>query len=148
MANSKYGMQSFTADVNGVHYSFEAWTTDTKNGFCHTVRTYIDYSRFGTDTKVSYLNRTWESFQYETCLHRAIDKCPKKDMQKLTDILIYRKREEEHEKAENFVAKFEKTINKLTPENRQKLADSVGIIETEEQAQAIMKIASMMALMQ
>lgn len=148
MAIEKYGFDSFTTDVNGVHYEFKAWTASTRSGFCHTIRIFRDYSPFGSDTKVSYLNRTWESFKYETCLNKAINKCPKDDRKQLTDILIYHKRAEEHEKAEKFVAKFESTINQLTPENRQRLANSVGIIETEEQAHAVMGIASLMALMQ
>lgn len=47
----------------------ECYSTNTKNGFCHTAKVYGQ-----TDTKVSYLNRTWESFTFETVLKCAIDK--------------------------------------------------------------------------
>lgn len=56
---------------------FACYTTNTKNGFCHTVKT-LNNSIFGdkliTDTKNSYFNRTWERFDYESTLIRACKK--------------------------------------------------------------------------
>lgn len=81
MATKHYNCEYFSYDgLNGFTVSFEAYTTYTRHGFCHTVRTfYRDGDNWVdlTDTKVSYLNRTWEAFRYESALKSAIKKLPK-----------------------------------------------------------------------
>lgn len=100
MATKRRNQQRIDAVVNGREYEFVAYTTSTRCGFCHTVQTWCDYRNIATDTKQSYINRTWERFKYETALSSAIRKCPKEDQQGLRDILIERKAQVEHEKAE------------------------------------------------
>lgn len=148
MATKRYSQVSFNAEVNGRVYNFDAYTTRTRNGFCHTIQTWCDYRSIASDTKVSYYNRTWESFEYESALRRAIEKCPKADQQELKDILIYRKKREEHEKAERFVKAFEQTWSKVSDENKERIRNAVGTIDTEEQAQAVMGVAKLAVLMQ
>lgn len=146
MATKWYDKQTFSANVNGIVYNFYAHTTDTRNGFCHTIQTYRDLSYYGTDTKVSYYNRTWESFTYETALKRAIEKCPKTDQKALTDILIHKKVQEEHEKCDAFLKKFEGEYNKLSPKNKEILKNS-PTIQSEEQARGVLGVMTMMNIL-
>lgn len=44
----------------------------TRNGFKHTATLLIN-GRENTSTKVCYLNRTWESFTYETVIKRLLE---------------------------------------------------------------------------
>lgn len=49
----------------------------TRNGFNHECTLYALYGQngVGIDTvKVNYINRTWERFEFETCLKKLIDK--------------------------------------------------------------------------
>lgn len=64
----RYDFKNFNV---GGENGFEAtcYTTDTRNGFCHTC--VVDGL---TDTKISYFNRTWETYDYETVLRVAIKK--------------------------------------------------------------------------
>ena len=139
---TRRNQQTFCATVNGREYQFEAYTTSTRCGFCHTIQTWCDYRNITTDTKKSYYKRTWERFDYETVLRRAIEKCPKADQKGLTEILIERKAQSEREAAERFVAKFEKTWNSLSDKAKESISSAVGSIETKEQADRVMAIAS------
>lgn len=66
----RYSIMFFSVkNANGDGFDCECWSTNTRNGFCHTCHI------VGlTDTKLSYFNRTWESFEYETVLINAIEK--------------------------------------------------------------------------
>lgn len=148
MATKRYNQQRFAATVNGNEYEFMAWTTSTRCGFCHTVEIWCGYRTIGTRTKCSYYNRTWERFDYETALKSAIKKCPKADQPKLYEIIIERKAQDEHERSEKFLKSFEAMHNSLTDENKKRLAETVGEIRTEGDAQAAMMLGTLMAVMQ
>lgn len=53
----------------------------TRNGFKHTV-TYLRDGNEVADAKVNYLNRTWESYEYETAIHKLLDKMELPDAKK------------------------------------------------------------------
>lgn len=142
MATKKYNQETFHASVNGREYSFYCHTTNTRCGFCHTICT-LAGDVWLRDTKVSYYNRTWERFRYESALRRAIEKCAKADQQGLVDIIIDKKAQDEHEKAEAFVSAFKGEYDKLSDKNKEILANSPHI-ETEEQAQGVMNAMRMM----
>lgn len=148
MSVKHYNTQDFNASVNGTDYNFSAYTTNTRNGFCHTIVTRINGYRQDGTTKVSYINRTWERFDYETALKGAIKKCAKADREQLTAILIDKTAKAEEERCNAFIEGFKAIHDKLTDENKERLANVVGTIETEEQAQAAKGIAAMMAIMQ
>lgn len=143
--------QTFTAEVNGREYTFNAYTTSTRNGFCHTIKAYY-WSECGyydfTDTKVSYYNRTWERFEYESALSRAIEKCPKADQKDLRDILIERKAQAKHEECAKFMAAFESAYKGLNKQSKETLANCVGNIETEAQAHAALGLAQVLNILQ
>lgn len=135
----------FSCKVNGKEYSFKCYTTSTRCGFCHTVRS-LDYDV--RDTKVSYYNRTWERFDYETALKGMIRKFPKDWQDTMWAQLIERKAAEEHEKAEAFFGAFSALHSSLSDENKKRLADADIHIETEAQAHAVMGVMGLMALAQ
>lgn len=138
----RYDKQTFSANVGGVEYNFYCHTTNTRCGFCHTVCTQVDGS-YLRDTKVSYLNRTWESFTYETALKRAIEKCPKVHQQALRDIIIDKKAQDEHEKAEAFVDAFKSEYDKLSDKNKEILKNSPHIT-SEGQAKSVLGLMKIM----
>ena len=143
----QYNVQYFTAKVNGKEIEFRCYTTNTRCGFCHTAH-YVGWDYSLTDTKASYYNRTWERFDYESVLKRAIDKLPTDVRQQVYDQLIERKAAEEHEKAEAFIKSFEASYNALSTENKERLANSGIEVHTEGQAKAVAGLVGLMNLMQ
>lgn len=141
MATKRYGQQEFTAEVNGKVYTFHCWTTNTRSGFCHSCANYGGL--FDTVTKIGYLNRSWESFRYESVLARSIDKCPKGMQKELRKQLIDKTAKEEREKAEAFVSAFQAEHEKLSDRNKEILANS-PTIETQEQAEGVLGVMRMM----
>lgn len=139
----KYNEQNFSAKMSdGTEFHFYAYTTDTRNGFCHTV---VNCCFDVTNTKVSYINRTWESFDYETALKNAIEKCDKKYRKELTEILIERKKHEEHEKCEAFLKDFSSTYEKLSDKNKELLKNHE--VNSKEQANATLAMMKIMNIL-
>ena len=142
MATRIYSQKLFTATINGTDYTFGCHTTDTRNGFCHTC---YDYTHDKT-SKVSYYNRTWERFTYETVLRRAIEKCPKRLQQELTDQLIEGKAKAEHERCEAMVGRFKELHAGLTDKQKQLLAEQPPM-QSEKDVQFTMGVMGAMNLL-
>lgn len=147
MAVKQYDTRYFTAKVNGNEIKFRCYTTDTKSGFCHTAH-YVGWDYGLTDTKASYYNRTWERFEYESVLKKAIDKLPKDIRQTVYDQIINGKAAEEEKQAEDMFNRFKSLYDGLNDENKERLANSGIEIHTEEQARSIMGLMGLMTLMQ
>jgi hypothetical protein len=60
-----------TSKGNVYEFINESWSTSRSWG--HKTRLYIN-NNYVDDNKVSYLNRTWESYQYQSCMQDLIDK--------------------------------------------------------------------------
>jgi hypothetical protein len=142
-----YNTKYFTAKVNGEEIEFVCYTTYTRAGFCHTAH-YMGWVYDINDTKQTYYNRTWERFDYETVLKRAITKLPKHLQESVYAQIIEGKAAEEHEKAEAMVKSFEALHSSLSDENKDRLANSGIEIHSEEDAHAVMGLMSLMSLMQ
>lgn len=63
-------MSKFT--VNNREFEFLCHAVRTRNGFAHVCRLYIDGVRF-TEAKINYLNRTWERYEFQSVMRRAVD---------------------------------------------------------------------------
>ena len=146
MASKQYDIQYFTAKVNGEEIEFRCYTTDTRSGFCHTAHL-MGWKYEITDTKASYYNRTWERFEYESVLKRAIEKLPNDIQQAVYDQIIDHKAAEEEQKAEDMVKSFEALHSALSNEDKERLANSGIEIHSESDAKAVMGLMALMNLM-
>ena len=147
MAVKQYDVRYFSAKVNGKEIEFRCYTTNTRCGFCHTAH-YVGWDYDLTDTKASYYNRTWERFEYESVLKRAIDKLPTDVRQQVYGQIIEGKAAEEEKQAEEMVKSFEALHSALSPENKERLANSGIEIHSEGDAKAVMGLMGLMSLMQ
>ena len=147
MATKQYDIQYFTAKVNGEEIEFRCYTTNTRCGFCHTAHL-MSWKYDITDTKASYYNRTWERFEYESVLKRAIEKLPNDIQQAVYDQIIDHKAVEEEQKAEEMVGKFEELHSSLSAENKARLANSGIEIHSEEDVKSVMGLMALMKIMQ
>ena len=147
MAVKQYDVRYFTAKVNGKEIEFRCYTTDTRNGFCHTAHlTGWEYEQ--TDTKASYYNRTWERFEYESVLKRAIEKLPEDVRQQVYDQIIDGKAAEEEQKAEDMFQSFKQLHDGLSDENKERLANSGIEMHSEADVKGVMGLMALMSLMQ
>lgn len=147
MAVKQYDVQYFTAKVNGEEITFRCHTTDTRVGFCHTAHL-MGWKYEATDTKASYYNRTWERFEYESVLKRAIEKLPTDVRQQVYDQIIDGKAAEEEKKAEEQFEAFKSLHDSLSPENKERLANSGIEMHSESDVKGVMGLMALMSLMQ
>lgn len=147
MAVKQYDIRHFSATVNGQEITFRCYTTDTRSGFCHTAIC-TTWGIDTTPTKVSYYNRTWERFEYETALKKAIEKLPKELRQPVYDQIIDGKAAQVEEECNKQLEAFERLHSSLSDENKERLANSGIEIHSEGDAKAVMGLMALMSLMQ
>lgn len=143
MATKRYNDKDFEFTVNGERIRFYCWTTKTKNGFCH----HVFAAGGGKDyehTRVSYLNRTWESFQYETALLSAVAKFRKCFREPLR-LEVQAIAKSEHEKAEAFCAAFAANFAALSTEQKKFVQEHTPVITSMEQAKVVNSAMAIMA---
>ena len=153
-----YGREFFEATVNGTVYEFTLYSQSTDYGFRHICTegyndtTNASYIKRDVVAKACYYNRTWERFKYETVLREGIEAvAPNKEVeQKLKDILIEKKSQQEHEEAEKQIADFTTLWNGLSDKNKEHIRNGVGEngIQTQEQADCVMGVMKMMTVFQ
>ena len=148
----------FETNINGQKFIFTCYSQSTNTGFRH-ICTFgynntenIKYIKSDIISKVVYLNRTWESFQYETVLRKGIENLNESEevKAKLKAILIDKTAQDEHEKAEQQIETFKNLWNGLNDKNKEHIRNGLGdnLIQSEEQARAVMGIMALMNLTQ
>ena len=65
-------MEILTKKINGFNYQFNCKTYENYYNWGHKVQ-FIVNNRIVSEYKITYYNRTWESFQYQTCMRGAIN---------------------------------------------------------------------------
>lgn len=140
-----YNKQTFTFTVNGEQVAIYCNTTHVPTGFCHHAFLW-GLGREGEHTRTKYINRTWESFDYESVLKAAAAKLKKADREALL-IEIERHGNKEHEKCNNFLSAFESTYKCLSTDQKNFLRDHTPHLETENQAKAVAGVVSLLAVM-
>lgn len=143
MATKRYNSKTFVFIVNGEEVRFYCDTTYTRMGFCHHVFA-VGFGKDYEHSRVSYLNRTWESFQYETALLHAVEKFPKNLRAPLRlEIQVVAKNE--HEKAEAFCAAFAANFAALSTEQKKFVQEHTPEITNMNQAKMVNSAIVMMA---
>lgn len=142
MATKIYNRKTFGFTVNGEKIDSYCNTTYTKNGFCHHVYT-VGCGKEDEHSRLSYLNRTWESFEYETALLHAVDKFPK-SMRVPLRLEIQAVAKNEHEKAEAFCAAFAANFAALSTEQKKIVQEHTPEITNMNQAKVVNSAMAMM----
>lgn len=60
---------------NGTRFEFVCESWSNSGAWGHKVKLYTggNYAPI-VETKIRYYNRTWEEYQYQTCMHAAVDR--------------------------------------------------------------------------
>lgn len=143
MTTKRYNIKTFDFVVNGEKIYFYCSTTYTKNGFCHHVYT-VGGGKENEHSRLSYLNRIWESFEYETALLHAVDKFPK-SMRAPLRLEIQAVAKNEHEKVEAFCAAFAANFAALSTEQKKFVQEHTPVITNIDQAKTVNTAVAMMA---
>lgn len=143
MATKIYNRKTFEFIVNGENIYFYCSTTDTKNGFCHHVYT-VGGGKENEHSRVSYYNRTWESFEYQTALFHAVDKF-RKNLREPLRLEIQAVAKNEHEKAEAFCSAFRANFAALSTEQKKFVQEHTPVITSMDQAKVVNSAMAMMA---
>ena len=64
-------METFTRTINGNEYFFICRYHRTRIAFAHSATVYKNHFYIRSE-RVNYLNRTWESFTYQTVIKNAV----------------------------------------------------------------------------
>ena len=140
-----YNQQTFTFTVNGDPVAIYCNTTHVPTGFLH--HAYL--CGFGRDfehSRIKYINRTWESFNYESVLKAAATKLKKADREALMlEIETYSNNE--REKYKKLCAAFERNYKALSTEQKDFLQEHTPHIETANQARVVAGVVSCLAVM-
>ena len=73
LQETKYSNSTwYTYKVNDTEYNFVCRTYETSRNWGHDVELKRGFNTIAT-AKVTYYNRTWETFEYQTCMLKAID---------------------------------------------------------------------------
>ena len=143
MATKIYNRETFEFTVNGERISFYCYTTDTKNGFCHHVQA-VGCGKDYEHTRVSYFNRTWETFKYESALKSAVAKFRKSFREPLL-LELQAISLSEHEKAEKFLQAFTANFAALSDEQKKFVRDHTPYITNEDQVKTVNAVVSVLA---
>lgn len=132
--------QIFTAVVDGQEINFRCWSADK------SITHYCE-DEAGRRSRVSWGNRTWECFRYESVLRKAIEKFPRSMQPALLSQIIDKTEKEEAERCEAEIGRFQALHASLTEENKKMLA-GLPPIETEAEASAVFGIMALMSITQ
>lgn len=145
MATKHYNKKVFSFMINGEAVSFYCSTTRTRAGFCHHVYAW-GLGKENEHTRKSYYNRTWEKFDYETALYRAVEKFRKAHRAPLR-LEIENIGKTEREKATAFLNTFKANFAALSDEQKEFVKKHTPHIETSAQAHAVSLCVALMAAM-
>ena len=144
MSYKKYDYKNFSCTLpNGKIVMFICCTQNTRYGFRHLCKNVDDNVEY--TAKACYYNRTWERFEYETVLKKAIETLPKEIQSFVRASIIDGTRESVKRECENFMKAFKMEYENLTPAMKEIMAKQT--IETETQAKSTLAIMTMANLM-
>lgn len=140
-----YNKQTFTFIVNGQPVAIYCDTTHVPTGFLH--HAYLcGFGRNFEHSRIKYINRTWEAFNYESVLKAAAAKLKKADrVALLLEIETYK--DTEREKYKKLFAAFESNFKALSTEQKDFLQEHTPHIETKGQARTVAAVVGCMSLM-
>ena len=135
MATKQYSRQSFTKTVNGQEHTIRCYTTQTRNGWCQHAQMWYGEKLF--EGRASYVNRSWESFEYKTAISNLIGKLPKADREAYHKAFIEEHGKQVAEECDKEVAHFKALHDSLSDNAKEFFAEHTPLIETEAQMKAV-----------
>ena len=67
-------------------FTFVNEAKNTRDGFCHISHLFNEYGREIATGRVNYLNRTWERYEFQTSMKKAVSKALDETIDYLRDV--------------------------------------------------------------
>lgn len=125
-------------DEHGTSIEVVCFSKSTRSGFSHNARAFYNDERY--DAKINYLNRTWESFDFESVLYEIAKKMAggNKARKEALEACIKKQAQDEKEACDAWFNGFKSRYEKLSDGTKKMLADSDIELTSTEQAEAVM----------
>lgn len=120
-------------DLEGNEFVVKCWTN------CYTSLTH-NAQCMEHKARVNWGNRPWESFQYKTVLRKIADKIGG-DLGEYMKVQIKGIEEHTREEAEKWFNNFKARYDALGETTKKHLANSGVVLESQEQAESVMKVS-------
>lgn len=131
--NSKrYNRKTFTSEN---FYVICARFSRGRNGFADECTIFYNGSEYVEGVQ-KWINRTWESFDYESAMLQAMKKLPNNLQDIFRKEIITAQKEREERQAEAFLSSFKKNYESLSDKSKE-ILKKTPMIETAEQASAV-----------
>ena len=143
----KYDFTTFNfKGLNGEELEITCFTYETQYNWGH--RCYVFYNNMQLkDEKITYYNRTWECFKYESLLNKVVDVVYPGKKQKMERDFIRKQiqaiADREREECDRWVADFKKFWSGLS-DNTKKVIQKAGVtVNSIEEAESLIKSAGL-----
>ena len=147
----QYNLQSFYFTLpNGKEMRIEAWRYEHSRGWGHKARiVWVGDDLIGYEKRITYYNRTWERFTYESVLERLFEDYFNGKKYALTRKVLKAQidaiAKHESDKCEKWLKSFTKAYNGLSDKQKAALAASDIEVTTSEQADVVKMGITLMA---
>lgn len=135
-------------------FNFKTLTGESVSITCYTYesgyywghRAYVHNT--GDEVKITYYNRTWEAFKYESVLYKALRALYPQEKKQQAERAIIEKQlkaiaKREAEACEKWLDNFTKQYNALSEKTREAIKKSDVFINSIEQGEALLKVAQL-----
>lgn len=139
--------------IEGDEIWISCWTYSYNRGWGHRAQVvrynnnYYDFTK-----RITYYNRTREAFTYESMLYKIVSEFLSAKSEKLQKDFIFKQikaiAQAESEKAKAWADAFISTYNALSDSTKEKIKSMDLILESTDQADALLKAACLMDALQ
>lgn len=140
--NSKrYNRKTFTSE----NFYVLCARFDRRCGFADECTVFYNGSEYVEGIQ-KWINRTWESFDYESAMLDAMEKLPNNLQEIFRKEIITAEKEREKRQVEAFLSGFKKNYESLSDESKE-ILKKTPMIETVEQAEAVAGVVGALAVL-
>lgn len=136
-------MQQFRfTTLNGEDVLINCWTYSYSRGWGHRAcLVYVGDRFINAEKRITYYNRTWEAFKYESMLNKMIYSYFNKADQKFLKMQVQAIADNEAAQAEAWFNSFVKKYNALSDSTKEKIKNSDVLLNSKEEADAFINFS-------
>lgn len=136
-------MQQFRfTTLNGEDILINCWTYSYSRGWGHRAcLVYVGDRFINAEKRITYYNRTWEAFKYESMLNKMIYTYFNKADQKFLNMQVKAIADNEAAQAEAWFNSFVKKYNALSDSTKEKIKNSDILLNSKDEADAFINSA-------
>lgn len=128
--------------LNGEDVLINCWTYSYSRGWGHRAcLVYVGDRFINAEKRITYYNRTWEAFKYESMLYKMIYTYFNKVDQKFLKMQVQAIADNEAAQAEAWFNSFVKKYNALSDSTKEKIKNSDVLLNSKDEADTFINSA-------